>query len=200
MKIETLHSVINKLQSIGVTASLEFPGVVYISHPKFYLACGDANEFFGCDCCNPETSETTYTYVSTIPSNSADAQAVAEFCWDSYRKAEAVSEGKRFETFKAHSSIVVPEWIKGAKDHSWGNDACAHVFFWHDEAAFQGVEVWINYEKMKDREFSPRYAVALCESETQYHYSHGETLYSGDDEQAAMRATAEGRARLGKGK
>jgi hypothetical protein len=101
-------------------------------------------------------------------------------------------------TFKEYPEVPVPEWLQAlGTDGSWHNDAMPHAWIWVDEAAFRGVEVWVNFDKEEDREIGGKWEVMLMESEDQYHNQNGTVLYQGEDEAAAIAGVNHGLARLG---
>jgi hypothetical protein len=100
--------------------------------------------------------------------------------------------------FKEHSEVPVPVWLQAlGTDGSWHNDAMPHAWIWVDEAAYRGVEIWVNYDDLSEREIGCKWEVLLIVSESQYHNQTGVALYQGEDEATAIEAVNLGLEKLG---
>lgn len=78
MTLGTLFQVTDELVKRGLKATLEYPGYIQIIADDMMCNAGDAHATIGVDFCWPDGQLNAYS-TSSIPSDSTDVQAIANF-------------------------------------------------------------------------------------------------------------------------
>jgi hypothetical protein len=91
MTRETMQAVVTELKERGIEGTLEYPGSIFVVYVDSEtdtrtLVCGDVNENFCCDLCDKDLSACD-SVESSIPSDSDDVKAIADFVASTYTEA-----------------------------------------------------------------------------------------------------------------